>query len=61
MENLKGFFLALMVLMTFTLSSCDIIGGIFEAGMWVMLIIIVLIVLIIGWIIRKLRGPRRPL
>ncbi|GAA4306524.1 hypothetical protein GCM10023183_21790 [Nibribacter koreensis] len=41
--------------MSLTLSSCEVIGDIFEAGMWTAVIIIVLIVLLIGWLFRKLR------
>lgn len=47
--------MTLLVLLTFTLSSCDLVGDIFEAGMWTMLIIIVLIVFLLTWLFRKLR------
>lgn len=45
----------LFVLMAFTLSSCELVGDIFKAGMWTALIIIVLVVVLIAWIFRKLR------
>ena len=48
--------MVMLVLLTFTLSSCEVIGDIFEAGMWTALIIIIIIVLIIVWIFRKIRG-----
>ena len=35
------------------LSSCEAIGAIFKAGVWVGIIIIVIIVVIIFWLIRK--------
>lgn len=47
--------MTLLVLLTFTMSSCELVGDIFEAGMWTALIIIVLIVLLISWIFRKFR------
>lgn len=47
--------MTLLVLLTFTLSSCELVGDIFKAGMWTMLIIIVLIVLLIVWLFRKIR------
>lgn len=47
--------MTLLVLLTFTMSSCELVGDIFEAGMWVMLIIIVLVVVLIGWLVRKFR------
>ena len=47
--------MTLLVLLTFTLSSCELVGDIFEAGMWTALIIIVIIVLIVVWIFRKIR------
>ncbi len=48
--------MTLLILLTFTLSSCDVIGDIFEAGMWTALIIIIIIVLIVVWIFRKFTG-----
>ena len=46
----------MLILLTFTLSSCELIGDIFEAGMWTALIIIIIIVLIVVWLFRKIRG-----
>ena len=36
------------------LSSCELVGDIFEAGVWVGVIIVVLVIAIIIWIIRKI-------
>lgn len=47
--------MTLLVLLTFTMSSCELVGDIFEAGMWTALIIIVLIVVLISWLFRKFR------
>ncbi|MDX5346083.1 MAG: hypothetical protein LPK19_02455 [Hymenobacteraceae bacterium] len=55
MKEFRLYFTLVLVLLTVTLSGCEIIGGIFEAGMWTMLIIIVLIVLLVGWLVRKIR------
>ncbi|MGN6194867.1 MAG: hypothetical protein ACTHOB_08010 [Ginsengibacter sp.] len=41
------------LLLALTLNSCEAIGTIFKAGVWVGIIIIVIIVIIIFWIIRK--------
>ena len=38
-----------------TLVSCDIIGGIFKAGVWAGIIVVVIVVLIVGYIIAKIR------
>lgn len=38
------------------LTSCELAGDIFEAGMWVGIIIIVLVVILILWLLRKIRG-----
>jgi len=46
--------MTLLVLLTFTMSSCEAIGDIFKAGMWTAVIIIVVVVLIIIWIFRKI-------
>ena len=46
------------LLMALSLSGCEVIGDIFKAGMWTALILIVLVVLLITWLFRKMRGPR---
>lgn len=58
MKDLKLYFSALMVILLFTLSSCEVIGDIFKAGMWTAVIGIVLIVLLIMWLLRVIRGRR---
>lgn len=55
MKNIRLYLMPLLVVLMFTMSSCELVGDIFEAGMWTMLIIIVLIVLLLGWLFRKLR------
>ncbi|WP_181163637.1 hypothetical protein [Pontibacter mangrovi] len=55
MKNIRTYLMALLVLLTFTMSSCELVGDIFEAGMWTALIIIVLIVVLISWLFRKFR------
>jgi len=55
MKNIRTYYLLFFILLTFTLSSCELIGDIFEAGMWTALIIIVLIVLLVTWLFRKIR------
>jgi hypothetical protein len=47
--------LALLLLVLTTFTSCDVIGDIFEAGLIVGVIIVVLIVALVFWIIRKFR------
>lgn len=37
------------------LSGCEAIGGIFKAGMWVGIIVVVLIVAVVLWLIGKVR------
>lgn len=48
---------AILILLTSVLlfPGCEIIGGIFKAGLWVGIIIVVLIVALIMWIMRKTR------
>ena len=47
---------ALLILLTFSLSSCDAIGTIFKAGAWTGLIGVFLLVLLLWFIVRKMRG-----
>ncbi|MBC3540967.1 hypothetical protein ACFSC6_06870 [Rufibacter sediminis] len=55
MKNLQAYFFAFMLLITVTLSSCEMIGDIFKAGMWTAVIIIVLVIFLIMWLLRKIR------
>jgi len=48
------------ILSTITLlSSCEVIGGIFKAGMWSGIIIVVIVIALIIWLISKFMGGRR--
>ena len=53
MKDLR--FPALLVVLMVALSSCEIIGDIFKAGIWVGIILVALIVMIIMWVLRKIR------
>jgi hypothetical protein len=56
MKNLLNFFLVLFL--SFGLFSCEVIGGIFEAGLWVGTIMVVLVIGVVIWVIRALFGRR---
>lgn len=43
-----------MFLMMFT-TSCEIVEGIFQIGFWAGIIVVVLIIAVIVWLIRKFR------
>jgi len=47
--------LFLLLLLAMTASGCEIIGGIFKAGIWVGIIIAALVVALIVWIAGKAR------
>jgi len=56
-ENIYRFYLTLFILFaTISFNSCEIIGDIFEAGIWTGIIIIVLIVALLIWIFSRFRG-----
>jgi hypothetical protein len=48
--------LFLIVLLAMTLTGCEVVGGIFKAGMWVGIVMAVLIVALIMWIFGKARS-----
>lgn len=48
--------LFLIVLLAMTLTGCEVVGGIFKAGMWVGIVMAVVIVALIMWIFGKARG-----
>lgn len=46
----------LFFLITVTLTGCELVGDIFEAGIWAGVIIVVLVIVLVFWLIRKLMG-----
>ena len=55
MKQNNGILLAALFFVLTTLSSCEVIGGIFKAGVWVGVLLVVLVVGIILWVIGKAR------
>lgn len=45
--------LALLLLFTMTLAGCEIIGNIFEAGVWVGVILVLLVIGLVVWIVSR--------
>lgn len=54
MNKLQPYQIALFLILTFTVTSCDVIGGIFEAGIWVGIIAVILVIVLVIWIIKKI-------
>ena len=54
----KYSFIAILTFVTLFLSSCEVIGGIFKAGMWSGIIIVALVLAIIIWLISKFMGRK---
>lgn len=50
--------IAAFALIITTLSSCELVEGIFKAGVWVGVIIVVVILALIIWLISKVFGGR---
>jgi hypothetical protein len=48
--------MALLVALSLTAAGCELIGDIFQAGLVVGFIIILLILAMVGWVIGKFRG-----
>jgi hypothetical protein len=51
---MKKYSLLPLFLLIMTFSSCEIIGDIFKAGIWVGVIGVVLFVALIIWVLRKI-------
>ena len=47
---------ALVLFSTLLLTGCEVIGDIFEAGVWVGVILVIGIIGLIAWIVSKSRG-----
>jgi hypothetical protein len=45
-----------LLAMTFVTSSCEVVGGIFKAGFWTAIILIVLVVGLILWLVGRGRS-----
>jgi len=55
--NIQKYFpLALVALLMTTLTSCSAIEGIFKAGVWSGVILVVVVLAIIIWVISKIFG-----
>ena len=52
MKRNYALFFALFALISSTLSSCEVIGDIFKAGVWVGILLVVLVVGVIIWLVR---------
>ncbi|SEA15919.1 hypothetical protein [Pedobacter hartonius] len=48
--------LALIALLVTTLSSCSLVEGIFKAGVWSGIIVVVVVLALIIWVISKIFG-----
>ena len=60
MKNLNAILSLVCILLMATMTSCDVIGDIMEFTMWTTLIIVAVVILLIMWIVRKIKGPRGP-
>ncbi len=56
MRSLRFSLFLLLGVLTFSLSSCDAIGGIFKAGAYTGIIGVVLIIALVIFVIRKISG-----
>jgi cytosine/uracil/thiamine/allantoin permease len=54
----KYFPIAMVAFLATTLSSCAAIEGIFKAGVWSGIIIVVIVLALIIWVISKIFGGR---
>ncbi len=54
MGNTRIIVLSGIVLMMLTLSGCEVISDIFSAGVYTGLAIVVLVIIVVVWIVRKL-------
>jgi cytosine/uracil/thiamine/allantoin permease len=50
--------LMLVALLATTLTSCELVEGIFKAGMWTGVIIVVIILALIIWLVSKVFGGK---
>jgi hypothetical protein len=51
----KNSLFAILLITVTMLTSCEAIGGIFKAGMWVGVIVVVAVIALVLWLIGKAR------
>jgi hypothetical protein len=56
MNPMRIWVLVLLVLATIPLAGCELVGDIFQAGVWVGVIAVVLVIAIVGFIAAKIRS-----
>ena len=56
MRHLTVIQVAMLSSIMLLLSSCEIVGDIFQAGMWVGIIVVMLVVGLVVWLISKVRS-----
>jgi hypothetical protein len=57
MERLSRYWMiALLVLASMTVAGCDAIVGIFKAGVWTGVVMVVVLIAIIGFVATRIRG-----
>lgn len=52
MQKFSGLWLFVLATIV-TLSSCEVVGGIFKAGFWTAIILVVLVIVVILWLVRR--------
>jgi len=50
--------LPLFLFIAITFSSCEVIGGIFKAGVWVGVLLVLLVIFIILWLVSRSSGNK---
>lgn len=56
MKHNQNWIISLLFIILLSLSGCELVAGIFKAGVWVGVILVVLIVGVILWLIGKARN-----
>jgi len=56
MKKYTNFYaVALLAMISFSLGSCQVIGDIFKAGVWIGVLLVIVVVGIILWLVGKAR------
>lgn len=58
MKRFNSYFSVLLVLLALSVTGCELVGDIMEFTMWMTLIVVAVVIALVMWLVRKLRGPR---
>jgi TRAP-type C4-dicarboxylate transport system permease large subunit len=55
---MKNILYLLLIFVTLSLTSCELVGDIFKAGVWVGVLAVVAVIVLVAYLVSKLSGKK---